>query len=393
MQLDPETIRFIKEHQKDDVRVLALHAGRYPLVDMPSAIVQIAGMQIAKEKVPLWYATEGLLYPKHLSLEQCSSEATAQYKSTLVCGETLIDMTGGFGIDCAFFAARFKEVVYVERQEELCEIASHNFSVLGLGHIKVLNTDGVEYLKDCGKVNWIYIDPARRNENGGKVIAISDCEPDVKALSALLLEKADKVMVKLSPMLDLTLALSDLPDVEEVHIVSVNNECKELLLILGHDTTKECKIYCVNIDKKGREKFEYTKSEEQNSLCRYTSRIGKYLYELNASVLKAGAYKSIAARYKVEKLHPNSHLYTADKLVNEFPGRVFSCLSVFSLNKKEVKKELAGISHANITVRNFPASVGELRKRTGLKDGGDVYLFATTLTDERKVLVKCSKIP
>ncbi len=392
MQLSSETLKFIKEHQEEDMRMLALQAARYPLVDMPAAITQITGLQIIKEKVPAWHATDGLIYPKHLSLEQCSSEITARYKASLLKGDTLIDLTGGFGVDCTFFAPNFKKVVYVERQNELCKIATHNFPILELHHIKVINADSVEYLRTTDKVSCIFIDPARRNTAGRKVTAITDCEPDVKSLSSLLLNKADKVMVKLSPMLDLSLALSDMPETCETHIVSVCNECKELLLILNNDKNKENKIYCINLDKKGNMQcFVFTRENEQSARCDYTSTIHKYLYEPNAAILKAGAYKCVANIYKIKKLHPNSHLYTADELIKDFPGRVFSCLSVFSLHKKEMKKELNGISHANITVRNFPASVAELRKRTKLKEGGDTYLFATTLADEKKVLIKCGK--
>lgn len=317
---------------------------------------------------------------------------TARYKSSLLKGGSLIDLTGGFGIDCAFLAPNFKKVIYVEKQEELCGIAAHNFPLLGLNHVEIVNGDGVDFLKNTNRVNCIFIDPARRDDKGGKTVAISDCMPDVKAMSSLLLDKADMIMIKLSPMLDLALALSDMPKTKAVHIVSVLNECKELLLVLASNDTESCKIHCVNLDRKGdMQCFDFTREEEQNVICDYASDMGKYLYEPNSSILKAGAYKSIAYKYGIKKLHPNSHLYASDQLITDFPGRIFICHSVFSLNKREMKEHLSGISKANITVRNFPSSVSELRKRTKLNEGGDIYLFATTLADEKRVILKCTK--
>lgn len=399
MQLSTETIQFIQEHQQDDVRQLALQAKKYPLVDMPAAILQIAGGQIAAEKIPSWKAVDGIRYPRHLSMEQCSSELTARYKAGLAKGETMTDLTGGFGIDCAFLAAGFRQATYVERQEELCEIASHNFPLLGLNHITVCHADGVKHLEAMLPVDCLFIDPARRNEQGGKTIAIADCEPDVAALEELLLSKARQVIIKLSPMLDLTLALKDLKHVTEAHIVSVNNECKELLLILGVECCVEnlapapsLSITCVNITNKETQRFVFTRQEEQVAACRYTERTGSYLYEPNASILKAGAFRSLAARYGVEKLHPNSHLYTSDTLIEEFPGRAFEITRTCTFNKKEIKEALQGITKANISIRNFPASVDELRKRVKLSEGGDNYLFATTLSNNQKVLILGRKI-
>lgn len=392
MTLSAATLQFIKEHQHDNVRELALQARKYPDVDMPFAITQIAGRQTAADKIPSWSIIDTLLYPKHLSMEQCSSEATANYKASLLKGNMLADLTGGFGIDCAFISRNFANAIYVERQTELCEIAKHNFPVLGLNHIQVVNSDGVEYLRQMNNADCIFLDPARRNEHGGKTVAIADCEPNAVELSSLLLSKANKVMVKLSPMLDLSLALHDLPSTDEVHVVSVANECKELLLILNKEKQEEVAIHCINISKDNAlQKFSFTRKEEQEAVCTYAQQASKYLYEPNASILKAGAYKSIAEAYGINKLHPNSHLYTSDTYISDFPGRVFKIENTFTLNKKEVKDNLQGIEKANITVRNFPIAVAELRKRLKLKDGGEVYLFATTLADEKKVLIKCSK--
>ena len=392
MQLSSETLRFIEENVRADVRSLALQAKKYPRVDMAMAVVQIAGRQIAVAKVPSWYRTEGLLYPKHLSMEQCSSEATAIYKAGLVEGDTFADLTGGFGIDCSFLSRKFKQADYVERQSELCELAEHNFPLLGL-KIGVHNEDGVEYLKQMHPVDVLFLDPARRDGHGEKTVAISDCEPDVSALEDLLVEKAKKVMVKLSPMLDLSLALKALKYVREVHIVSVNNECKELLLILEKSTDSlEIVIHCEQITSTGEhQRYAFTQEQERTSDCPLAAEVGAYLYEPNASILKAGAYRSLTQAYPVKKLHASSHLYTSPYYIEDFPGRRFQVEAVSGFGKKELKTLLQGLEKANLTIRNFPSSVAELRKRLKLKEGGECYLFATTLSDESKVLIKCRK--
>ena len=392
MQLSLETLSFIEENARADVRSLALQAKKYPQVDMAMAVVQIAGRQIAEAKVPSWYRTEGLLYPKHLSMEQCSSEATAIYKAGLVEGDTFADLTGGFGIDCSFLSCKFKQADYVERQSELCELAEHNFPLLGL-KIGVHNEDGVEYLKQMHSVDVLFLDPARRDGHGGKTVAISDCEPDVSALEDLLVEKAKKVMVKLSPMLDLSLALKALKYVQEVHIVSVNNECKELLLILEKSIdSSEIVIHCEQITGTGEHQhYAFTQEQERTSDCPLSAEVGVYLYEPNASILKAGAYRSLTQTYPVNKLHASSHLYTSPYYIEDFPGRRFQVEAVSGFGKKELKTLLQGLEKANLTIRNFPSSVAELRKRLKLKEGGECYLFATTLSDESKVLIKCRK--
>ena len=399
MTLNEDTLSFIREHRRDDVRSLALQARKYPEVDMPAAITQIAGWQIAKEKVPTWAGIDGIRYPVHLSMEQCSSEITARYKAEIAATgaltkhDTFTDLTGGFGIDCAFLSACFKQATYVERQHALCDIASHNFPLLDTCHITVCNEDSVQHLQSMSPVDWIFIDPARRDGHGGKTVAISDCEPDVAALEELLLQKATHVLIKLSPMLDLTLAINDLKHVQEAHIISVNNECKELLLVLGHDkclSTENIPIHCINLThSQGQHNLTFTRQQEKDCTCTYTPALKAYLYEPNASILKAGAFRSLSSIYKVEKLHPNSHLYTSDEYIADFPGRKFRIAGSCSFNKKEVKEMLGAEKKANLTVRNFPATVAELRKRLKLAEGGDTYLFATTLADEKKVLICC----
>lgn len=398
MQISPETLRFIEENLKADVRSLALQAKKYPQVDMAMAVVQIAGRQIAEAKLPSWYRTEGLFYPKHLSMEQCSSEVTAIYKASLLQGETFADLTGGFGIDCSFLSRKFKKADYVERQAELCELARHNFPLLGL-NIEVHNEDGVEYLKRMQPVDCLFLDPARRDGHGGKTVAISDCEPDVSALEDLLVEKAKTVMVKLSPMLDLSLALRDLKSVREIHVVSTDNECKELLLILQKPAiSSQISIHCINALGTSNgcriyQEYTFTQERERTSDCLLAKEVGTYLYEPNASILKAGAYRSLTQAYPVEKLHVSSHLYTSSRFIEDFPGRRFQVEAVSGFGKKELKTFLKGMEKANLTIRNFPSSVAELRKRLKVKEGGEDYIFATTLADESKILIRCKKVP
>ena len=393
MELSAETLRFIEEHREDDTRVLALQSKKYPDVDMAAAVTQIAGRQVAARKVPAWQAVSGLLYPRHLSMEQCSSEATARYKASLLKGDSFADLTGGFGIDCAFIARNFRQADYVERQAELCELARHNFPLLGLEHIGVHHADGVEYLQAMAPVDCLFLDPARRDGHGGKTVAIADCEPDVGALEPLLVEKAGKVVVKLSPMLDLSLALHELKMVCEVHIVAVNNECKELLLVLQKQpASSEVSIHCAHLAGKDEQQhYAFTLSGEKTSPCPLAEEVGAYLYEPNAAILKGGAFRSLTQAYGVEKLHASSHLYTSAIPVPDFPGRSFRVEAVSGFGKKELKAFLLGMEKANITIRNFPLSVPELRKRLKLKEGGEDYLFATTLADNRKVLIKARK--
>jgi len=394
MTTNNHTSDFIAKHQYEDIRKLALQAAKYPNVDFPFALQQIAGKQIASVKIPSWSRREDILYPAHLSLEQCSSEITARYKASLFQGKKLVDLTGGFGVDCAFLADGFEEVVYVEQKPELCEIARSNFHTLSLNHIKVCNEQAEIYLKEISSVDCIFLDPARRDKHGQKTVLISDCEPNVEALQQLLLEKAQSVWIKYSPMLDISLAINQLPNTTEVHVIAVDNECKELLFKMGSNVEPktEPSIHCVNLKKNNEiEYFTFKRAEENNSVCVFADSLCNYLYEPNVSILKAGAYRCLTQHYDIRKLHKNSHLYTSDIFISDFPGRIFCIKNSFSLNKKESKQSLSGITQANISVRNFPLTVNELRKKTGLKEGGGVYFFATTLKDEKRVIIKCEK--
>lgn len=336
MEISTKTLHFIEEHKEDDTRTLALQSKKYPDVDMAAAVTQIAGRQVAARKLPSWHLVSALWYPPHLSMEQCSSEATALYKASLLEGDTFADLTGGFGIDCSFISRNFKQADYVERQTELCELALHNFPLLGLGHIRIHNRDGVAYLQEMLPVDCLFLDPARRDGHGGKTVAISDCEPDVTVLEPLLVDKAKKVMVKLSPMLDMSLALNELKTVRSVHIVAVNNECKELLLILQKEAvSSEISIHCEHIAGNGASQhYTFTLKQEKASACPLTGQVGTYLYEPNVAILKAGAFRSLTQTYPVMKLHLSSHLYTSASLVPDFPGRRFRVESVSGFGKR-----------------------------------------------------------
>jgi hypothetical protein len=391
--MNEQTQRFIRENANKDIRTLALSESKYPDVDIPFALDQIAGRQTARKKIPRWAAIDDVVYPPHLSMEQCSSEQTALYKASMVEGETLVDLTGGFGVDFSFMSCGFKKSIYVERQKHLCEIADSNFGVLKLTGANVVCGDGVEYLETLDHVSWIYLDPARRNEHGGKTYAISDCMPDVTEIKDLLLAKADKVMVKLSPMLDWRKAVDDLGNcVSEVHIVSVDNECKELLLIMQREAA-ELKVVCVNND----EVFVFGSSDdtfrsEGVKEWRSDATESTYLYEPNASIMKAGCFAELERAFGARQVERNSHLFVSEHFIEDFPGRKFRVEKVTTLNKKDIKNALDGIVKANITVRNFPMSVEQLRKRLKIKEGGSDYIFATTLMDKSHVLLLCSRL-
>ena len=509
-RMNQATLDFIRQHQDDDVRQLAFLGSKYPEVDMPFALDQIRGRKMARTKLPRWASIEGIIYPPHISMEQCSSEQTALYKAELAARllglspsssenveekdkecenasnlhlsencefagkgavdsefakneatcekqqilteskenvneikeephegdfseETgFVDLTGGFGVDFSYIASRLGvKSMYVERQTHLCEAAKENFGRLGLKNAIVKNGDGIEVLysfaskKDDAAseslgiigeqsqsllktklgLKLIFIDPARRDDAGNKVVSLKDCTPDVTLLQEEMLSKADYVIIKLSPMLDWHRAVSELNCVQEVHIISVNNECKELLLVLSarnmgvmeaSSANGEVKhagnlrIYCVN----DAQSFVCEESDMEASSVKIapsTLEEMQYLYEPNASLMKAGCFGVLSGRYDVRMLSKNSHLFVSQAPIEAFPGRSFRIIAVSSFNKKELKRHLSGITKANIATRNFPLSVAELRKRLKLKDGGETYIFATTLSNESHVLVITEK--
>lgn len=508
--MNQATFDFIRQHQDDDVRQLAFLGSKYPEVDMPFALDQIRGRKMARVKLPRWASIDGIIYPPHISMEQCSSEQTALYKAELaarllglspsssengeekekesenasnlhlseICefagkgaGDSefakneasckkqqilteskenvneikeephegdfseetgFVDLTGGFGVDFSYIASRLGvKSMYVERQAHLCEAAKENFERLGLKNVSVKNGDGIEVLHSFASkkeaaasdslgiteeqsrsllktnlgLKLIFIDPARRDDAGNKVVSLKDCTPDVTVLQEEMLSKADYVIIKLSPMLDWHRAVSELSHVREVHIISVNNECKELLLVLSARNMGEMeassadrevkhagslRIYCVN----DAQSFVCDELDMESSSVRIASPVleeMQYLYEPNASLMKAGCFSVLSERYGARMLSKNSHLFVSMEPIEDFPGRSFRIIAISSFNKKELKRYLSGITKANIATRNFPLSVAELRKRLKLKDGGETYIFATTLSDESHVLVITEK--
>lgn len=390
--MNEETFQFIALHLQDNVHQLALQSRKYPLVDMPFAIRQINGKQKIKLKIPTFYNNNNILYPVQLSLEQSSSESTANYKSSLCKGNRLIDLTGGFGVDCSFMSRNFEQAIYVERQAELCKLAVHNFIELGLDNIRVIHADTENYLVEMPQVDWIYIDPARRSSAGKKVVLLSDCEPNVASISGLLLSKANQVLIKLSPMMDISAAVSELPNTAEIHIISIENECKEVLLLLDQKKHENRLIKTINFGRNNRQElFSFYQNEETNAVANYSTTVQSYLYEPNTAIMKSGGFKLTSERFNLLKLHINTHLFTSSKLLLNFPGRVFEVQNTWKSSKKELKELIKKLPKANISTRNYPLSVEELRKKLKIKEGGENYLFACTLANEEKVIIECLK--
>lgn len=420
--MNAATIDYIREHANDDVRQLALRHVADD-VDLRAALTQIEGRQLAARKLPTWAATDGLLFPPRLPLEQCSSEATAGYKRHIVENlsntdsplSVFIDLTAGLGVDFAAIAPLFPQSVYVERQEALCDLARHNLPLLGLRQAVVSCTTCEEVLHDLTSRSLslainasstggtrpddllLMIDPARRDSAGNKVARIEDCTPDVCSLQKLLRAAAAFTLIKLSPMLDVAAALRSLSGIIEAHVVSIDGECKELLLLMMGDTTEvaiptsdDCPIHCVDLkgtpSAMSSSDVLFTRTSEAASPFILADSIGTYLYEPNASILKAGAYKTICQRYPVQKLATDTHLYTTDHLITDFPGRRWKVIDSATFSKKELRRLLADVPAADLTVRGFPVSVTTLRKQLHLREGGNAHLIATTLGSQRLLL-------
>ena len=423
------TAEFIQEYREKDTRQLALQSARFPDVDMPYALDQIKGWQTARRKLPTWAACDGIVYPPHLSMEQCSSEPTAQYKLNLAMewarrvdhASSMTDLTGGFGVDFSFTSCAFASATYVERNAQLCHMVEHNLPLLGIDNAKVVCADAVDYLSTLDMQTMIFLDPARRDQHGAKTVMLADCTPDVVQLLPQLLKKSRFTMLKLSPMLDWHKAVEDLQGtVREVHIVSVGGECKELLLVLSEEIESELKVFCADLEAGGGSGEAGLSSGSSSSSCsslssepssprtpslsaslfvytpgssrpapnsKFKTQSSKFLHEPNASIMKAGCFDELAAAYGVSPVSRNSHLFLSAEPVDGFPGRIFSIERVTTLNKRELRQALAGIEKANIATRNFPLSVAELRKRLKLKDGGDVYIFATTTAEDEHLLL------
>ncbi len=440
------TAEFIQEYREKDTRQLALQSARFPDVDMPYALDQIKGWQTARRKLPTWAACDGIVYPPHLSMEQCSSEPTAQYKLNLAMewasrvesselrvesSSRMTDLTGGFGVDFSFTSCAFASATYVERNAQLCHMVEHNLPLLGIDNAKVVCADAIDYLSTLDMQTMIFLDPARRDQHGAKTVMLADCTPDVVQLLPQLLKKSRFTMLKLSPMLDWHKAVEDLQGmVREVHIVSVGGECKELLLVLSEEIESELKVFCADLEAGGSSLSGGSSSSSCSSCSslssepsfprtpsspiahsspsapshaslfvyapgasrpapnsKFKTQNSKFLHEPNASIMKAGCFDELAAAYGVSPVSRNSHLFLSAEPVDGFPGRSFSIERVTTLNKRELRQALAGIEKANIATRNFPLSVAELRKRLKLKDGGDVYIFATTTAEDEHLLL------
>jgi hypothetical protein len=387
--------RYVAAHLHDDPAHLALQARRHPHLPVPELVRQIQARQKARGKLPTWADNQELIFPPALSVEQASSERTATYKAALVAGATsLADLTGGFGADAAHFAAVVEQVAYVERDAHLAAVVAYNLDQLGINNIATHTGDAAAFLKQSGQqFDWLYLDPARRDKKGGKAFKLADCEPDVPRLLPLLLRHAPRILLKTSPMLDIELAIQELKHVRRLWIVAVENEVKEVLYELGEEPAVDPERLAVNLRRDGSQQgFRLNRAREARAVPRY-AEAQQYLYEPNVAILKAGAFKSIGSAFELLKLHQHSHLYTSQDLRVDFPGRIFKILATEKADGPTLKTHLGPEGRAHVTTRNFPESVADFRRRTGIREGGDIYLFATTDLRGRLVVLVCEKLP
>ena len=407
MNINESTWQYIAAHAEDDVAQLALHPSKGPQVDMAVALQQIAGRQKAKEKLPEWYATEGILYPKKVSMEQCSSSQTAEYKASLVEGESFADFSGGFGVDTVALARKFDKGWYMEPQKELCDLFQHNCKVLDINNVNIVNGTMEANLATIEPVDTIYLDPSRRDTHGRRVVSLADCTPNLLEWKSALLAKCNTLMVKLSPMIDIFQTLRDLSETFAVHVIAVEGECKEVVFLLKtedvtvddtrrdvpwHISTTDPTIIAVDINKIATTRVQSTLETERTTPPRIATELGAYLYEPNAAVMKAGIFNALSQKFQVAKLAKNTNLFTANELHEDFPGRIFRIEAVREFHPRKTAKELSHLANANIAVRNFPLSAEELRKTLKIKDGNTCYLFGCTLSTNRKTLIVCSKL-
>ena len=396
--MNAATRDFIEKHLKDDVRQLALQ--KFPDdVDKMLVLNQIEARQLLSKKVPSWASNPDLLFPKHLSIEQCSSELTAKYKASIISGgDTFVDLTGGLGIDSYFLSEKFKTSYYIENQKELCNLAKHNFQVLGR-KITVVNSDAETFLSNNQNFDLIFIDPARRDIYNRKMVSLHDCSPDVVHLVETFPETSPhnpSFLIKVSPMLDISLITNELQNISEIHIVSVKNECKEILIKIEPGFDEEIEYFCVDlnpVETRHGTSLQYAENDEKSAIPSFSSTVKNYLYEPNASLMKSGAFKLISQRFAIEKLHVNSHLYTSDNLISDFPGRIFEVVGFAPFNKKIKKELLKDITEASVATRNFPLSANELRKNLNLKESDKNFVFGTTLIGEKKVVILAHRQP
>ncbi|OSY89184.1 SAM-dependent methyltransferase [Tenacibaculum holothuriorum] len=385
--LNTEIQNFINSNLKNTIEKLILKGSPFKNIAVQELANQILAKRKSEGKLPSWFQTENIYYPPKLSIEQTSSEITANYKASLIKGNTIIDLTGGFGVDCYAFSQTFKQVIHCEINEDLSKIVKHNYQQLNANNIETIATNGIEFLKENNeKYDWIYIDPSRRNDIKGKVFLLDDCLPNVPKNIDLLFSKTNNILIKNSPILDITSTINELNFVKEIQVIAVQNEVKELLFILEKDYVDAVQVKAVNLTKHKTEKFSFNLESQASST--YSNPL-QYLYEPNAAILKSGGFHEVSEQLNIAKLHQHSHLYTSNEVV-DFPGRTFTIQQVTPFNKKELKKHLPSLK-ANITTRNFPISVAEIRKKTKIKDGGNTYLFFTTNLNNEHIIIICVK--
>ncbi|TGE21875.1 hypothetical protein E5K00_16560 [Hymenobacter aquaticus] len=385
--------QYVADHLHDDPAQLALQARRYPGLPVPDLVRQIQARQKARTKLPAWADNPDLIFPPALSVEQASSARSAAFKASLVQGQRLVDLTGGFGVDASHFAARIPEVHYVERDPALVAVVQYNLAQLGVSNVSCHADDALSFLKSTPDTfDWIYLDPARRNSADKKIYRLQDCEPDILRILPLLLHKGRQVLLKTSPMLDIEQALLELKQVRRLWVVAVDNECKEVLYELGPEPAVDPERYTVNLLRNGQQQeFRLNKARETRAVARY-AEAQNYLYEPNVAVLKAGGFKSVGTAFELLKLHQHSHLYTSDTLRADFPGRIFRIVATERYDRDALRAHLGPELRAHVTTRNFPDSVAEFRHRTGIREGGHLYMFATTDLQGRLAVLVCEKL-
>ncbi len=388
--LNTDVQSFINNNLKSNIDKLLFKGSPFKQVTIQQLANQIIAKQKSEKKLSTWFNTNTIYYPAKLSIEQTSSEITAEYKSSIVKGKTIIDITGGFGVDSFYFSKKINKVIHCEINEELSKIVNHNYIQLGVNNVHTIHSDGIEYLKETSeKIDCIYIDPSRRNDVKGKVFLLKDCLPNVPDNLDFLFSKSDIILIKNSPILDISATINELKFVKEIHIIGVKNEVKELLFLLEKNFNKNIEIKTHNILKnKNKQVFNFSFNSSNEVVFNLPLN---FLYEPNSAVLKSGGFNQISSYYKLDKLHQHSHLYTSEILKENFPGRTFLIEKFFKYNKKRIRKEILE-EQANITIRNFPKTVAQLRKETKLKDGGDIYLFFTTNFNNESIVIKCKKI-